>query len=86
MDAEGQVSVKRGKEAWAGEKIHYNFKTGLIETGRFRTGQEPFYASGENLAGDRSNHVYTATNAVITTDNYAEPSYKIRARELTLPR
>ncbi len=82
--ADGNVTIKTKGALWSGERIFYNFKTQQMESGRFKTGQAPFFLSGENLQAKRTNNTYTGTNVVITTDDYAEPAYKVQARSLTI--
>lgn len=81
--AQGDVTILGRDHIWRGTNVLYNFKTGRIQAGAFRTEHDPFFLSGERLAG-RTNTVYTAADAIITTDNYAKPAYRIRARRLVL--
>ncbi len=81
--AEGDVTILDHGHIWRGTNFIYNFKTGEVRAGSFKTVQMPFSMSGERLKGN-SNQVYTATNAVITTDDYEQPAYRIRARRITL--
>ncbi len=82
--ADGNVTIKSRGVLWKGERIIYNFKTAEMQSAHFKTGQNPFFIAGQGLTGNRSNHTYSATNAIVTTDDYAEPAYKIRARRLTI--
>ncbi len=82
--AEGDVTIKGRGVLWRGDRILYNFKTAEMQSAEFKTGQNPFFIAGEGLMGNRSNDTYSATNAIITTDDYAEPAYKVRARKLTI--
>ena len=81
--AEGAVTIKAADRFWTGDRIRYNFKTGNISSDTFKTGYEPIFIKGEGLAADMSNKVFSATNAVITTDNYEKPGHRLRARQLT---
>jgi lipopolysaccharide assembly outer membrane protein LptD (OstA) len=81
--AEGDIIILDHGHIWRGTNAVYNFKTGDVRAAAFKSAQMPFNISGEHLTGD-SNHVFTATNALITTDDYAKPIYKIRARTLTI--
>ncbi len=91
IEAEGSVVLteqdpKRGDEFWTGDRAHYNLNTHALEANHFKTGHEPLYIDGGSLQGvnvGQTNEVYTARNAVITTDNYQRPSQKIRARKIT---
>lgn len=80
--ADGNVRIQQGDEVWVGEHIQYNFKTRQMVTSRFRTGRPPVFAGGEGLHGDITNQTYTATNALITTDNVSRPAIEIRARRI----
>ena len=82
--AGGRVRIQRGDQLWAGEHIRYNFKTHQMVAEQFRTGKPPMFAAGMGLGGDLTNHVYHATNAVITSDDMAEPAFKIRAQHMKI--
>lgn len=82
--AEGAVTIKSRGVLWKGDRIIYNFKTAEMRSDEFKTGQNPFFISGQGLSGNRTNQTYSATNAIVTTDDYSEPAYKIRARRLTI--
>jgi lipopolysaccharide assembly outer membrane protein LptD (OstA) len=82
--AEGQVHIENEGQTWKGDRIIYNFKTRQLSTGAFRTGQAKFYVEGPALDVNLTNRVYTLTNAVVTTDDYAQPLYTIRAKSVTL--
>ncbi|MGZ4974779.1 MAG: LPS-assembly protein LptD, partial [Limisphaerales bacterium] len=83
VKARGEVTVLGHDHLWRGTNMVYNFKTGEMQAGTFKTQHDPFFLSGERLSG-RTNRYYIATNATITTDNYAKPSYRIRARRLVM--
>jgi lipopolysaccharide assembly outer membrane protein LptD (OstA) len=52
--AEGNVTLELTNRIWRGDRVLYNFKTGEINGGDFRTGQAPLFASGEGFAGSRT--------------------------------
>ena len=79
VEADGHVRIESGNQLWIGEHIHYNFKTHQMRSEQFRTGRAPVFASGAGLSGDSSNRVYIAHKAFVTTDDYADPAYQIRA-------
>jgi LPS-assembly protein len=90
--AEGKVRIQHGDQIWAGEYIRYNFKTRQMEAAQFRTGRPPVYAAGYGLHGEETaqtrthltNHLYAATNAIVTTDDVSEPGVKLRARYIKI--
>jgi LPS-assembly protein len=90
--AEGKVRIQHGDQIWAGEHIRFNFSTRQMEAEQFRTGRSPVYASGQGLHGEetvqtrthRTNHLYAATNAIITTDDVAQPAVKVRAHYIKI--
>jgi len=82
--AEGTVTLQRDNQMWRGDRLLYHRDTGILETSDFRTGRWPFYASGQGLTLDFTNQVYTATNAILTSDDVAKPGFKVRARRLTI--
>ena len=89
VEAQGSVILKYenpkgGDQLWTGDRLHYNFNSHLVDTGRFRTGHDPIFISGETLrsTGNQTNLVYHGTNAIITSDDYDHPAQKIRARKI----
>lgn len=82
--AEGKVYLQRDNQVWTGDRLEYNFLTREMKSGAFRTGMAPFFAAGEGLTLNLTNQVYTATNSFTTTDDISDPSFKVRAKSLTL--
>lgn len=85
VEADGHVRIESGDQLWVGEHIRYNFKTRQMSSEQFRTGKTPVFAGGPRLTGDagvRSNQVYTARSAFVTTDDWSDPAYCIRASSL----
>lgn len=78
--AEGDVRIQRDEMVWIGDRIRYNFRTRQMQAEEFRAGRSPVYLAGAGLQGDLTNHTYSATNAFVTTDDFAQPFQKIRAR------
>ena len=82
--ADGHVRIESGDGLWVGDHITYNFKTRQMTSEQFRTGRSPVFAGGSGLTADVTNHTYTATNAYVTTDDWADPAYKIRASRVQI--
>ncbi len=80
--AEGDVRLQRGDQLWAGQSIQYNFKTRKIVGENFKSGQAPFFVRGDLLVADQAAGVYVGANGLLTTDDYANPGYSIRAKTL----
>ncbi|MDA7916041.1 LPS assembly protein LptD [Verrucomicrobia bacterium] len=80
--AKNGVSLKQGGQVWMGDEITYNYLTKMAESSSFRTGAPPFLASGQMLVGDITNKIYSASSAVITTDDVKDPIFKIKAESL----
>lgn len=83
VKAEGNVSILGRDHLWRGTNVVYNFKTGAIRAGEFKTGFNPLFLKGQQLSG-KTNEFYSMTNGVITADDYAKPSYTIRARRIVV--
>lgn len=81
---EGNVRIERGNQMWQGERIEYNFKTGKIVSENFRTGQNPFFVQGDVVAGEQKAGVYVGANSLVTTDDYADPGYSVRAKTIVV--
>lgn len=82
--AEGMVNLQRGDQLWQGERLEYNFITKQMKAEEFKVGQAPYYAGGFGLNADRTNAVYSSYFSYITTDDLAEPFYRIRAKTLVI--
>jgi len=89
-EADGNVRLQRDNQTWTGAHLAYNFRTRQMAADHFRTGHAPVFAGGSDLQGvlPRQAHgatnAYTATNAFVTTDDIADPAFKIRARQMTI--
>jgi len=82
--ADGHVRILREDQVWVSEHARYNFQTHEIQAEQFRTGKPPFFAAGDGLRADVKEQVYVATNAVLTTDDIAQPGVKIRAKSIKI--
>ncbi len=82
--AEGDVVILDHGRIWRGSNVLYNFNTGEVRAGAFKTVELPFNLSGQFLAGDTKNQVYSTADAIVTTDDYAKPVYHIHARFITI--
>lgn len=83
--AEGNVVlIREGGQVWRGELLRYNFKTRVMNGSVFRTGQPPFFASGESFITDPIANSYIGTNITFTTDDHPYPNYHIRAKKVAI--
>lgn len=82
--ADGHVRIQQHDLLWTSEHVNYNFSTHRLEALQFRTGKAPVFASGEGLYADTTNHVYIATNAVLTTEDIAQPAIKVKAKRIVI--
>lgn len=83
VEAEGNVRLQRGQEVWVGETLRYDFANRQIRAANFRTGRFPFFAVGQGLSANLTNQTHSATGGFLTTDDLAEPGYRVRAKSLT---
>ena len=84
IQAEGDVVILDHGRIWRGTNALYNFNSGEVRAGSFKTASMPFNFSGQYLAGDTKDQVYSAAAAFVTTDDYAKPIYHIRASTITI--
>ncbi|MBU6401023.1 MAG: LPS assembly protein LptD [Verrucomicrobia bacterium] len=84
VTADGAVFLQRGKELWTGEHLEYNFRTRNLRSGPFRTGLAPFFLAGAGLTWDDRTRTEIATNAIITTDDLAQPGVRVRAKRVKI--
>ncbi len=87
--ADGNVRIESSGQLWVGDHITYNFITHRMTSEQFRTGVAPVFAAGANLAGQvqsvrGSTSRMTATNAFVTTDDVADPLYRVRASRIVV--
>ncbi len=82
--ADGKVRIQQGEQVWASEHIIYNFRTHQMQAEQFRTGQAPMFAAGKGLTADVTNRVYVATDAMITSEDIAQPLIKVRAKRIKI--
>lgn len=85
--AEGAVNLTRGPQTWLGERVRYNFRTGAMSAEEYKLGIQPLFVGGERvvtLEPIGTNRVFVLTNSFVTTDDLAEPGYRIRARSLKI--
>ena len=80
--ADGHVRIESGDQLWVGDHISYNFKTKQMRSEQFRTGKAPVFAGGTQLTGNKSNNVYNARSAFVTTDDVDDPLYRVRASRI----
>ncbi len=82
--AEGSVTLQRDGQAWSGERLEYNFRTGTVSAENYRTGKSPFFASGDSLIRSGGRDSYTAGSAYLTTDDAKNPNYRIQAKRIQI--
>lgn len=82
--AEGSVTLQRDGQAWSGERLEYNFRTGTMGAAHYRTGKSPFFVAGDFLLGSGEAGNYTAEGAYLTTDDVKNPNYRIRAKRIQI--
>ncbi len=84
VTAEGSVTLQRDGQAWSGERLEYNFRTGTMGAANYRTGKPPFFVASNSLLGSDKAGNYTAEGAYLTTDDVKNPNYRIRAKRIQI--
>ena len=84
VEADGHVRIESGDQLWVGDHIRYNFKTRQMSSESFRTGKWPVFAQGSDTVGNGSNRVYVANETYVTTDDTADPSFRVRASRVKI--
>ena len=79
---EGDVTILDHGHIWRGTNFIYNSKTGEVRAGRFKTMAMPYSILGQDLAGEKK--AETATNVIVSTDDYQKPIFTIHARTITI--
>lgn len=81
---EDGVTLQRDNQVWRGDRLQYNLLDRTIRTTSFRTGRSPVFAAGDGLELDLTNQVYSATGGYVTSDDSADPGFRIRTRRLII--
>ena len=84
VTAQGHVRIETGAQIWVGDNIRYNMKTHQMQSEQFRAGMPPLFAAGRTLEGNATNATYTAHHAFVTTDDVADPTFRIRASRIKI--
>lgn len=84
VTAEGSITLQRDGQAWSGERLEYNFRTGTMGAANYRTGKPPFFVAGDSLLGSDKAGNYSAEGAYLTTDDGKNPNYRIRAKRIQI--
>jgi hypothetical protein len=86
--AEGDVRLERGTQRWAGDRLRYNFTTGAAAAENFTLGSGVIFLRARDLVSTNlpgsTNVSYILRDAFVTTDDVAEPGYRVRARSMML--
>jgi LPS-assembly protein len=87
--ADGHVHIQQGAQLFVGDHVQYNLNTHDMVAEQFRSGRAPVYMEGRGLHGNIVSNkmeqgTYTATNAIITTDDVQKPAIKIRASRIEI--
>jgi LPS-assembly protein len=80
--AQGHVLLQREGDIWRGDSLQYNFKTREVLGKNFKSGHLPFFVQGDVFIGDQNAGVYVGREGILTTDDYANPAYRITAKEI----
>ena len=84
--ASGGVRIQQQNETWTGDAITYNYLSNKMAGEEFRMARPPFFIAGRQLRGvtKGTNAVYQGTNAYLTTDDYYQPLFRVRAKNFII--
>lgn len=82
--ADGNVRLRNEGNYWTGDHLEYNLKLKKIKSDSFRAGYAPFYVKGIRLDATTDDKTYTAQQALITSDDVTNPTFKIRAKSMRI--
>ncbi len=71
-------------QRWKGSDVQYDFRRRRVVASGFRMGRPPFFVSGKKAEVSAEGGQQNASEVVLTTDDVAEPGYRIRAKSLTI--
>lgn len=80
-EAEGRVIVSDGTNIFTGDKVYYNFGTGIGKVDGMTSRLGPWFAKGEQ--GERiPEKPYYIKNGYVTTCDYDKPHYRMKASDI----
>lgn len=86
VTALGNVSVYNGPYLFRGERAVYYYEEKRLDTRNLRTGYDPFLLEARSLKNVERDgkQVLVAEGAAVTTDDYKDPSFWIKADQFSL--
>lgn len=86
VSALGNVSVYNGPSLFRGEKAVYYYEEKRLDTNTLKTGYDPFLIQANRMRNVERNGktVLIADDAHVTTDDYENPSYWIKADRVSV--
>lgn len=86
VTAIGNVSVYNGPYLFRGEQAIYYYEEKRLDTRNLRTGYDPFLLEARSLKNVERDgkQVLVAEGAAVTTDDYKDPSFWIKADQFSL--
>ena len=82
--AQGDVRLQRGPDLLVADSVQYNFLTKKIIGDNLKFGQNPYFLQSDIMVGDQNANIYVGASGFITTDDYANPDYRVRAKTLII--
>jgi lipopolysaccharide assembly outer membrane protein LptD (OstA) len=82
--AQGNVRLQRGAQLLVADSLQYNFLTKKIVGENFKFGQTPYFVQSDVMVGNQAANFYVGASGFVTTDDVAEPAYRVSARTLII--
>jgi len=87
--AEGDVVVEYASDSgerirWKGQQVRFDFLQKKVDAGQFRFGAGPLFLKGDRVSVTQGGTNQVVLGGEVTTDDVAEPGYRIRARSLSI--
>ncbi|MFM7806093.1 MAG: LPS-assembly protein LptD [Verrucomicrobiota bacterium] len=87
--AEGDVVVEYASDCgerirWKGQQVRFDFLQKKVDAGQFRFGAGPLFLKGDRVSVTQGGTNQVVLGGEVTTDDVAEPGYRIRARSLSI--
>jgi len=87
--AEGDVVVEYASDSgerirWKGQQVRFDFMQKKVDAGQFRFGAGPLFLKGDRVSVTQGGTNQVVLGGEVTTDDVAEPGYRIRARSLSI--
>ena len=83
-EASGHVRLRQGVRQWQTDNLKYNFETGAMSSDKARIQMEKGLFVESQSVESEDHGSYIMKDSYVTTSDYAQPGYRLRAKTIIL--